>query len=808
MLKHYLLISWRNIVRNRFYSVILITGLAVGIASSLMLGMYAYDELTYDNFHEKKDRIFLVGVDSKEGNEEGRSGWTTPPTGPALKEFFPEVEKVSRLCFWFDDVVVTRGDQKHAEDHIVGADSTVFDVFTIPFLQGNPKTALREPNTVVITEKTAKKYFGTENPVGQTILFDQFFHECKVTGVVKDYPANSHFTFDFLLSLSSFKNIGFDFTDSWTNHTFSTYVVLNGNTNRQRVESRMPQFLKAYYEPYFVKRFGKTLSEIYKGNDHYTLFLMPLKDVHLSTMIFENQEGKEMLTYALVIIALIILVLVSINYTNLATALSLQRSKEVGIRKVTGSRSGALFIQFLLESVLVAFIGLLLGIAMLEVTLPFFNALSGKNLHVNYADPFMLLALVGFAVMLGVLSGFYPALSFASFNPVRALKGRAMIKGNREWLRSGLVISQFTICIVMIVCTLVAYKQLQYMTTRNLGFAKDHLVVLKRPGGLGDNRSAFKNELLKQPGVLQVSYVNTTPGRHFDGHGQHFAGTPKDEDPTVFPLVADADILETLSLKMVQGKTFAAGEKPQAILNEAAVKALGMKDPLQETIDRGTLGDMDVNIVGVVKDFHFQSFHHAIEPMVIYFRNGDLRKTENDANYILVKVKGADMTATLKGIEKTWKQLSNGYLFEYSFLDEDFNKLFAREQTTAHIYTAFSVIAIVIASIGLLGLASFFTARRTKEIGVRKVVGASILNIAALLSRDFIRWLIVATLLGSAVSFYLIQQWLSNFAYHTPLPWWVFVLAGVLALFVMVLALGWHIFQAARRNPTEALRTE
>jgi putative ABC transport system permease protein len=808
MLKHYFLISWRNIVRNRFYSVILILGLAVGIASSLMLSMYAYDELTYDDFHGKKERIFLVGVDSKEGSEAERSGWTTPPTGPALKEFFPEVEAVSRLCFWFEDVVVSRGDQKHAEDHILGADSTVFDVFTIPFLQGNPKTALREPNTVVITEKIAKKYFGSENPIGQTILFDQFFHECKVTGVVKDYPANSHFTFDFLLSLSSFKNIGFDFTNSWANHTFSTYVVLNANANQQQVESRMPEFIKAYYEPYLVKRFGKTLTEIYKGNDHYNLFLMPLKDVHLSTMIFENQEGKKMLTYALVIIALIILVLVSINYTNLATALSLQRAKEVGIRKVTGSHSGALFIQFLLESVLVACIGLLLGIAMLELSLPFFNALSGKSLQMNYTNPVVLLGLVGFAVMLGILSGFYPALSFASFNPVRALKGRAIGKGNREWLRSGLVISQFTICIVMIVCTIVAYKQLQYMTTRNLGFGKDHLVVLKRPGGLGDNRSAFKNELLKQSGVLQVSYVNTTPGRHFDGHGQHFAGTPKDETPTVFPLVADADIVETLSLHMVQGKTFTPGEKPQAILNEAAVKALGMKDPLQETIDRGTLGETDVSIVGVVKDFHFQSFHHAIEPMVIYFRNGDRRQAENDASYILVKVKGAGMNATLKRIEKTWKQLSDGYLFEYSFLDEDFNKLFAGEQTTAHIYTAFSVIAIVIASIGLLGLASFFTARRTKEIGVRKVVGASILNIATLLSRDFVRWLVVATLLGSALSFYVIQQWLSNFAYHTPLQWWVFVLAGVLALFVMTVALGWHILQAARRNPTEALRTE
>ncbi|MBL0740045.1 ABC transporter permease [Chryseolinea lacunae] len=810
MLKHYILISWRNIVRNKFYSVLLTLGLAVGIAASLMLGLYAYDELSYDNFHEKKDRIYLVGVDSKSDQEEGRTGWTTPPTGPALKEFYPEIEASARLCFWFEDVMVRRGERQHAEDHILGADSTVFDIFTIPFLKGNPKTALKEPNAVVITESTARKYFGDENPIGQTLNFETFFSECKVTGVVKDYPPNGHFTFDMLVSLSSFKSINFDFTDSWNNHTFSTYVLLNKNASIDQVESGLPKFVKAYYEPFLVKKFKKTYAETYAGTDRYAFFFMPLAEVHLSTMIFENQEGKQTLIYALIGIAAIILLLVCINYTNLATALSLQRTKEVGIRKVSGSRGVMLFKQFLTESVLVALIGLLVGIGLLELGLPLFNVVADKNIHLSYTNPVFVLGLVGFAVLLGVVSGIYPALTFASFNPIRALKGRVMIRGNHEWLRNGLVIFQFSICVAMVVCTLVAYRQLAYMTSRNLGFAKDHLVVLKRPQGLGENRQAFKNELLKQSGVLNVSFTNTTPGRHFDGHGQHFAGTDADDFYTVFPLVADADILETLSLKLVAGKGYTADgtEKSQAILNEAAVKALHLDDPLQTIIDNGTLGKKDVNVVGVVKDFHFKSFHHAIEPLVLYFPNGDMRKMENEATYILVKIEGSDVAGTLQGIEQTWKRLSNGYVFDYSFLDQDFNRLFAREQTTAKIYSAFSILAVLIASVGLLGLASFFTALRTKEIGVRKVLGASVLNIATLLSRDFVRWIVVAIVAGSAVSYYLVEQWLSNFAYRASLSWWIFALAGVAVLFITGLALSGHIIRAAKGNPTEALRSE
>ncbi len=361
MFRHYLLVSWRNILRNKFYTIILVAGLAVGIASSLLLGIYTWNELTYDNFHEKKERIFLVGIREKEGENESEGGWTTPPTGPALQEFFPEIEASVRLCNWFEDVVVSKDDKKYSENNIIGADSSIFRVFTIPFVAGDPRTALREPNTIVITEKIARKYFGDQNALGQTLHFDQFFQECKITGIVKEFPSNSHFDMDILLSLSSLKTINFDF-NHWQNHTFSTYVLLNQKSKPEDVERRLPQFVKKHLDPHLIQRYKKSYAEMYQNGDYYALFLMPLKEVHLSTMLFENREGKRTLTYALGIIGLIIIVLVGINYTNLATVLTFSRTKEAGIRKASGSRSESLFKQFLIESILIVFIGVFIAL--------------------------------------------------------------------------------------------------------------------------------------------------------------------------------------------------------------------------------------------------------------------------------------------------------------------------------------------------------------------------------------------------------------------------------------------------------------
>lgn len=809
MLKHYILISWRNIIRNKFYSVILTLGLAVGIASSLLLGMYTWHELSYDNFHEKKDRTYLVAVDSKEGDEEVKYGWTTPPTGPALQQYFPEIETTARLCNWFDDVVVSRDDKKFAETNIIGADSTIFKVFTIPFIDGNPETALMQPNSIVLTKTMAQKYFGDQNPIGQSLHFDHFFGDCKVTGVVEDYPDNSHFDFGFLLSLSSLKSINFDFTNSWQNHTFTTYVVLNPHARVEDVKKKMPEFVRTHLGPYFTQRYQKSYDEMYKGGDYYNLFLFPLQSIHLSTLIQENQEGKQMLVYALGLIGVIILLLVCINYTNLATVLSLGRAREAGIRKVAGSRSNTLFKQFIIESIIIAFIGLFIGLGIVELSLPFFNQLTKQSLTLNYLNPVVATSLILFTLTIGLLSGFYPAFTFASFNPIRAIKGVTDAASNRSWLRNGLMIFQFTVCIVMIVSTIVVYKQLTFMTNKNLGFAKDQVLVIKRPEGLKERKTVFKNELLKKADVLSVSYTETTPGRHFNGHGQHFVGTPAADDKVIYPLVADEDILQTLDLKLIRGSEFKGKDArhSKAILNEAAIKMLGLNNPLEMKIDAGTMGKEVVDVIGVVKDFHFKSFHHKVEPLVIYSLD-----VENDPQhritYILVKVNAQDISSTLHYIENQWKKLAGNYPFEYSFLNEDFNRLFEKERTMAKVYTVFSGISIAIACLGLLGLTSFLTTRRTKEIGIRKIVGASLSNIALLLSRDFLKLLFIAIIIGSFCAAYMMNLWIEEFAYKTEISWWIFTLAGSSMLIIALLTVSWHVFKAASRNPVETLRYE
>lgn len=807
MLRHYILIAWRNIVRHKFYSIVLLAGLTIGVAASLMLGLYTWHELTCDNFHAKKDRIYLVGVRGKEASEEWEGGWTPPPAGPALAEYFPEIETQARLCYWFDEVVVSKGDKKYVEEHLLGADSTIFDVFTINFVSGDRHSALREPNSVVLTQSAARKYFGDEDPVGKTLHFDSFFSECIVTGVVEDYPDHSHFDFDVLFSLSSLRNIHFDF-DHWSNHTFVTYVVLNEGAARENIASRMPAFVKANLDPYLTKRYQKTYDEFYRNGDYYSLFLEPLADVHLGTLVYENREGKKATVYTLVWIGVIILALVVINYTNLSTVLTLGRSREVGIRKVAGSRGARLRLQFLTESVIMSLLSVVVGVALVQLLLPAFNQLTGVSLAFRY-EPSLIIGLALFAVATGVLSGLYPAIVFSSFSPVKALKGNVQHGEKGTWLRNVLVTLQFTACMALIVCTVVIFNQLDFMTSRNLGFNKDQVLVLKRAWGLGDKKTAFKQSLLHLGGVQSVSYSETTPGRHFNGHGQRFAGEPQDVQHTIYPLVADKDILKTLDLELVQGQGLEAADAahPKALLNEAAVKELNFENPLDEKIVSGTFGNTEVTIAGVVKDFQFKSLRYKLEPLVIYSLDVD-NDTQYRASFVLIKINAPDMRQTLATIEAEWKKFSNHYPFEYTFLSDDYDKLFAREKTMSVVYTIFSGIAISIACLGLLGLTSYMVNRRNKELGIRKIVGASVGNITLLLSSGFLKLLLLSFFAGSAVAWYLMSRWLDGFTYRTDISGWVFAIGGLLMLTIAALAMSYHLYKAATRNPVEALKYE
>ncbi len=807
MIQHYFLISWRNIVRNKFYSLLLIAGFAVGLASAILLIMYTWDELSYDSFHKKKDNIYLVGVEGKEGETRERSGWTSPPTGPAMQDFFPEVETYTRLCFWFDEVLVNKDDKQFIEKRIVGADSTVFDVFTIPLLAGNPQTALTEPNTIVISESMARKYFGDQNPIGETLRFEHFFSECRITGVAKDYPENSHFQFNMLLSLKTFERIHFDFAKSWGNHTFSTYVLLNEQARPQAVEAKFPQFIKTYFEPYLLREYGMTYEQVYKekGN-YYRMFLAPLETVHLSTLIFSNREGKKILAYALGLIGIIILLLVCINFINLATILSIKRVKEIGVRRAAGSSRASLITQFLVEAILIVLLGMAAGQVLVQLFLPWFNEVAQKSLTINFQEVKVWTALAGTVLLISILSGLYPALILSSHKPALALKGTSAAPG-KQWFRSGLVVFQFTLCIFMLIATATVYNQLLFMSNKNLGFNKEHVLVIERPHALGTNGAVFKRELLSNANIRGLSFVNAMPGSSFNGQSQHLAGWPIDYQPVIFPLLADEDILDVLDIQLTQGRRFKDEDRNRklAILNESAVQKLKIENPLEQKIDQGTLGKENIEIIGVAKNFHYQSFHHFIEPLVIYRIDWEDLK---EANYVLVKIKADDYASTIAFIENKWAQLSGGKLFDYSFLDQELRQSMERETTMAKVYTIFSLIAIFIACLGLLGLASFYAEKRQKEIGIRKVNGARILEVMALLNRDFMKWVGLAFLIASPLAWYFMNDWLRNFAYKTELSWWIFAVAGLLALLVSLLTVSLHSWQAATKNPVNALKYE
>ncbi|MEM1138049.1 MAG: ABC transporter permease, partial [Bacteroidota bacterium] len=684
MVRHYFTIAWRNLTRNKFFSVINIIGFAIGITCSLLLCAYSWQELHYDEFHEKKDRIFLVGVQSKDSEEEWEGGWTTPPLGPALQEYFAEIEDFTRICFWFDEVLVTYDENKYIEKGIIGADSSIFNLFTIPFIVGNPETALSQPNSIVITQSAAKKYFGKQDPMGKTLQFNHFFNECIVTGVVEDYPDDSHLDFEILLSLSSLNTINFNFETSWQNHTFSTYVLLKERVQAQQVALRFQDFLKDRYEPYLVRTYQKTYEEMYQNGDYYRLFFKPLEEVYLSNLIFENEEGKKSQLYILFVVGIAILLLAGINYVNLSTALSTNRAKEIGIRKTLGSQRSSLIKQFILESVLITITGLIMGIFLLEMSIPYFNELTGKNLHFDISNPLQLLALSLFALVIGVLGGLYPALVISSFKPISIFGYSKQTKSGKAIFRNTLVVFQFAICIIMIISTLLVHKQLNFMQNKSLGFDTEQVLIVKRPSLLNKNQEAFKLKLLKRPDVKSVSFTNTIPGRHFDGHGQHFLGDPANLVPTIHPLIADNGLLEALNLKVVQGEKFdpAHPDRKVALINQAAVEQLQLDNPLSLVLDNHTMGKEPYNIIGVVKDFHFNSFHHQVEPLVIFPLN-DLQ--DHRFGYILIKMQSSSLQETLETVKTQWQNLSNHSPFDYTFLDEDFNRLFENERVTAKV---------------------------------------------------------------------------------------------------------------------------
>jgi len=807
MFRNYLKIALRNFRKYKVISSINLFGLTVGLTCCLLILAYILNELSYDRFRNAKniyrvERTFL-NPQTKDVNLSLSA--IAPPFGPLLRNDFKDIKKLSQLLpngptpFRFEE-------KMFSENNSFFGDGDLFDLFDVQVLRGNPAKALAEPFSVMLTEETAKKYFGNEDPVNKVIRMNNQF-DLKVTGLYKAFPSNAHLHPELLISLPTLMDSAVygkqNFVNNFGNNAFYTYVLLPDNYDPKKLEAQLPAFQNRHIPP--------DNNGTVKASDYSLLTLRKLTDIHLQSHKDDEAEenGDIKRVYIFSIIALVILLIACINYMNLSTARSVLRGKEIGIRKVVGARKKELIAQFLSESVLMCWMATLLAFFLTWLTLPFLNKLSGQNLSIaTLFNWHTLLPLLLVPFVVGVLSGLYPALFLSSFQPIKVLKGILKQGSGGLSFRKVLVVVQFSISIVLIIATAVVFQQLRYMQNKSLGFDKDRIVTLSYNGGLTPKYESFRNEALSDASVKNMARSSRIPtGRLLDAMGTQInkgdSLTPTQAD--IKFVVADEDYLTTYGVKVVSGRGFSKAygtDTSSFLLNEAAVKILGFKAPDEAVGKQMQYGGRKGQVVGVFNDFHFESMHQRILPLVMFI-------PKNPKNYgsLTVKLSG-DVHSGLAHLESTWKKFLPEIPFEYTFLDDRFAKLYQSEERQKTIFTVFALIAIFVACLGLFGLSAFTISQRVKEIGIRKVLGASVNNIVGLLSKDFLLLVGVSALIAFPVAGWAMYKWLQDFAYRINLQWWVFLAAGIVAAAVAFFTIGLQAVKAANTNPVKNLRTE
>ena len=729
-----------------------------------------------------------------------------PPTAQTLKADYPEVEEATRMHQAGTPVVVYNN-KVFENDQCAYVDSNFFNVFTLPLMKGDTKTALAQPNTVVLSRAMANKYFGKEDAVGKVLKFKDWNTDFKVTGVIDKVPVNSHFHFDIFVSMASLPDSK---ETSWMTSNYYTYLVLQKGYDYKKLEAKLPQVIEKYMGPQLQKSMGMTLAQFRtKGND-IGLYLQPLTDIHLHSDFNYDlaPAGDIKYIYIFGAIAIFMLLIACINFMNLSTASASKRSLEVGIRKVLGSQKVELVRQFLVESILVTAIAMILAIGLMYLTLPFFNRFAGIDVSFNItANPWLLPGVLLVGIFTGIIAGSYPAFYLSSFNPVTVLKSRFKAGKNSTGYRSGLVVFQFFISIVLIIGTTVIYNQLYYIQHKKLGYQKEQVMILPGSWLLHGKQDVFKNELLQDPRVADVSLSNYLPAGN-SGNNNFFIYPEGDNDLIVKTLRYDVDenYIHTMGMEMASGRNFSkkfGTDSSAIILNETAAKSLGWQNSaLGHTVTKSFKGDAKVSyiVIGVVKDFHFKSLHEEISPLVMVL--GD------NSGSIIVKAKTADISGLLSTMKKSWNELSPEEPFGYSFLDDRFNDTYQSEQKIETILGLFAGLTIFVACLGLFGLATFTAAQRTKEIGVRKVLGATITSIVRLISKDFLRLVLIANIIAWPLAWWVMNKWLQDFAYHITIRWWVFAIAGLLAIALTMLTVSFQSLKAALMNPVKSLKVE
>jgi putative ABC transport system permease protein len=794
MIKNYLKIALRNLWKHKVFSFINILGLTVGMTACFLIFSYIRIETSYDAFHSKADRIYRVVADIKTPTEVIHSAipsWAVPHN---MKNEFPEIESAVRVSR--TSLLVRKGDIKFQEENSVWADSGFFQMFDFKLLKGDPKTALKEPFSIVFSETAAKKYFGNANPVGQTLLLTGDGIPATVTGVMKDIPQNSHIKPDMVASMTTrTQKFNPKLDQQWGNYGAAAYVLLKPASNPKALEKKLPAFLE--------KRNGQ---EMRKSQMFVTLFLEPLKDVYLrSTRETPNETGSITNVYIFSIIAIFILAIACINFVNLTTARSAERAKEVGIRKVVGALKTQLARQFIGESLLLCLIAFILTIALTALLLPLFNQLAGKTVIESiFSKPSYIGILFVATLVIGLVAGSYPALVLSSFKPVVVLKGRFATGVKGILLRKGLVVAQFTISIALIIGTIIVYRQMQFMRNRDLGFSKDQMLVINTNGDPG--KDVLKQTVSDMPVVKSATMSSSVPGGDNPGAYSEIENNKGDLQIANLDLYfVDFDYIPHYKIKMVAGRAFSrdflTDTTMAMVLNESAVKMFGYSSPQQAVGKRFKQWGREGTIIGVMKDFHFRALQEPIKPL-------SMRIEPGGCNLLSVHVTAANLPATIKSIENKWKTAIPNRPFSYYFLDEFFDRQYRSEERFGKLFLNFSILAIFISCLGLLGLASYSTMQRTKEIGVRKVMGASVSNIVNLLSKDFLILVLVSFFIAAPVAWYFMHEWLKDFTYRTPLSWWIFLGAGILALFIALFTISFQAIRAAVANPTKSLRTE
>jgi putative ABC transport system permease protein len=803
MIRNYLLIAWRNLRSQPFLSFLNIFGLALGLASCLLITLYVVDELSYDRFHEKADRIYRINVDATFGGTEQSLTQVGDPMGETLKKDYPQVEEYVRFYDVNGSKIVRKGNESIDEHRSVFADPTLFNVFTLPALFGNTKTALNAPNSVVITESTARKYFGTPDVVGKTLEVNKAPYT--VTAVIRDIPQNSHFNFDFIFSM---KNVKYDWGNYLTSN-FQTYVVLKEGTDYTAFNRNFSQMIEKYLFPQAKQKMKMVSAKDFnRGGNRLVFSLFPLTDIHLRSdrRAELDVNGNSQFVAVFSAVALFVLLIACVNFMNLSTARSAKRAKEVGIRKTMGTNRQSLIGQFLAESILTVTLSLLLALGFAALIMPFFNELAAKTLSVNRLFaipilPFLLLLPIG----VGLVAGSYPAFFLSGFNPIAVLKGT---KGNglrKSNFRNALVVFQFATSVILIIGTLIVYRQLNYIQTKNLGFDKEQILIIDGTHALGSNVDAFKNEVLTLPGVTAGTLSGFLPVSTSQRNGRTFSKervSSSDNRIDTQSWFVDYDYIETMGMKMVKGRSFSKdfGEDSSAVvINESMARLLGYTNPVGQKIYSGD-DATPLTIIGVVNDFNYESLRKTIGPLVL-----NLGTSTALASF---RVNTQNLPNLLKQAEAAWQKMPTGVQFSYRFMDEAFDTMYRAEQRIGQIALTFAGLAILIACLGLFGLATYMAEQRTKEIGIRKVLGASNTGIVTLLSRDFLKLVLIAIVIASPIAWYAMNQWLQDFAYKITTEWWVFALAGVLAIGIALLTVSFQSIKAALMNPVKSLRSE